>query len=612
MDQNLHSGKINNARRFTLKGKKIISVFLIALLTMSAVFAGAVTEVPGPKHIVILETTDIHGNVWGYSYEDMKETTDDGMVRLYDYIKSVRNEGDPVILLDCGDYSQGTVMTDDIYNKNSDLRNPIVAAMNFMQYDAATLGNHEFNFGTTTLKKIAQQANFPVLAANVVDKDGLFITGKGWVIKNIGGVKVAVIGVVTPDIPIWDASKQGIENYTYIPGNIAVKDAIEKIGDDADMIVVAAHMGMHPEFDKENGGDSAQKILDDNPQINALLVGHSHVIISEKQGKTVIGGCRNLGSDIARFDFWFSDDNTVIDSTVQVIDMKDRAVAEEIRQIPAVAEAQQKAINLVTGSGSSDSPEGGSYLGVTTRKFQPENEIRGIPEGRLRPTAVISLINKVQLDASGADVSGTALFKNASDLPEGGIIYGNIFDIYKFDNTIYRVTVTGAELKAWMEWSAECFNQWKPGDINISFNPERYGSQHDIFSGVDYELDLSQPKGSRVKNVMFKGHKLKDDETLTIAVNNYRYSSALKALNLISGEREWESSCSVRDMLVLYFKENSPVDPASLEENNWKIINDLSRSDPRRAEIIRLINEGKLPTPYNESYNLNEISPKNL
>ena len=125
----------------------------------------------------------------------------------------------------------------------------------------------------------------------------------------------------------------------------------------------------------------------------------------------------------------------------------------------------------INGGGSGDEGEGGASLGSTTARFQPENEIRGIPAGRVMDTAVMDLINTVQLENSGADVSAAALFKGTSDLPKGDINYGNIFDIYKFDNTLYRVKVTGAELKAYMEWSAECYNQWQEGDINISFDP---------------------------------------------------------------------------------------------------------------------------------------------
>ena len=265
-------------------------------------------------------------------------------------------------------------------------------------------------------------------------------------------------------------------------------------------------------------------------------------------------------------------------------------------------EYHEATIAFVQGGIGEDGSTGAS-LGQTTKRFQPENRIQGLPEGKLQDTPVMDLINTIQLEASGADVSAAALFKDTSDLPEGNINYGNIFDIYKFDNTLYRVKVTGAELKAYMEWSAECYNQWQEGDINISFDPEYPGYLYDMFQGVDYEIDLSQPKGQRIKNVMFKGAPLADDQVLTLAVNNYRYSSALKSQGLVSGTKEWESSSSIRDMIVAYFAANSPVEPFT--DNNWKITGvDLHEVDPRAQELIRLVNEGKLEPPYSKSFNL--------
>ena len=163
--------------------------------------------------------------------------------------------------------------------------------------------------------------------------------------------------------------------------------------------------------------------------------------------------------------------------------------------------------------------------------------------------------------------------------------------------------VTGRELKNYMEWSAECYNQWQPGDINISFDPEYPGYLYDMFAGVDYEIDLSKPKGERIVNVMFKGKPLQDDQVLKLAVSNYRYSSTLKAQKLVKENHDWESSNSIRDMIVEYFCENSPVAPTV--DHNWRIVGvDLSEDDPRRAEIIGYINDGLLPTPYDKSYNL--------
>ena len=585
-------------------GKRLLPILLTLSMAASMLPAAALAAEAdtGEKHITILGTSDMHGNIWGFSYEDNAETANNGMARLYTYIQQVRAENPNTILIDAGDDIQGTIMTDDLYNKTPEEPHPVITAMNYMGYDAMTLGNHEFNWGIPTMQTILGQAEFPVLAANVTDEKGELVTGAGWTIVEKDGVKVAIIGVVTPDVPIWDGGKEGIDGATFEAANEAVGKAIDAIRDEADVIVVSAHMGMYAEFDEEGGSDSAQKILDDNPEIDVLQVAHNHVVVNEKQGDVVIGGVRNGGRDIARFDLTLDADNNVVDATVEVVDMTDVTPSQEIRDIPLVAESHQKTIDYIAG-GTDESGEPLPPLGSTTAKFQPENEIRDIPAGRIMDTAVMDLINKIQLENSGADVSAAALFKNTSDLPAGDINYGNIFDIYKFDNTLYRVTVTGAELKSYMEWSAECYNQWKEGDINISFDPEYPDYLYDMFAGVDYEIDLSQPKGERIKNVMFKGEPLQDDQTLTLAVNNYRYSSALKSGGLVSGTKEWESSNSIRDMIVAYFAEHSPVAPEV--DNNWKIVGvDLSEDDPRRAEIIGYINDGLLDAPYAESYNL--------
>lgn len=585
--------------------KKFVPVFLaLALLLTSCATTEKTTTATyeGPYHLVVLGTTDLHGNVWSYSYEDNTESSNNGMARVYTYIEEVRSEFPALVLIDNGDLIQGTILTDDLANKNLEDEHPIIDAMNFMNYDAATLGNHEFNWGIETMMAIEEQAEYPLVCANVKNMDGSYTTGSAYTIINRDGLNIAIIGVVTPDIPIWDGGKSGINETIFEPANLAVRRSIDEIGDKADIIIVTAHMGMAAEFDEDGGSDSAQKILDDCPEIDILNVGHYHIVVSDKQNNTLIGGARNSGRDVVRYDLYLDENKNVVDSEVTVVDMKDYAPSEEIRNIPSVAKYHEATVALVLG-GSGEEGEAYEPLGYTTARFQRENEISGIPQGKLEDSAVMDLINKVQLETSGADVSAAALFKNTSDLPEGAINYGNIFDIYKFDNTLYRVPVTGAELKAYMEWSAECYNQWKEGDINISFDPEYPDYLYDMFAGVEYEIDLSEPKGNRIKNVTFNGEPLTDDMELKLAVNNYRYSSALKTEKLIAASREWESPNSIRDMLVKYFEENSPVEPEV--DYNWKIVGvDLNLDDPRRAELVDLINSGKLPSPYAEAYNL--------
>ena len=581
--------------------RKLLASVLALLLVVSLLPSALAAD--GDKHITILGTSDMHGNIWGFSYEDGTETANNGMARLYTYIQQVRKENPNTVLVDAGDDIQGTILTDDLANKNPTDEHPVIAAMNYMGYDAMTLGNHEFNWGIDTMLAILGQAKFPVLGANVLNKDGKFVTGNGWTIVERDGVKIAVIGVCTPDIPIWDGGKQGIADTTFEAANVAVKKAIAEIGDKADVIMVSAHMGVFAEFDEDGGSDAAQKILDDNPEVDVLQVAHMHITVKDKQGDVVIGGVRNSGREIARFDLTLDKDKKITGATIEIVDMGGVAPSEELRAIPVVAKMHQDTINFIRGGGSGEDGEGGKPLGVTTAKFQPENEIAGLPEGKLRDTAVMDLINKIQLEASGADVTACALFKDTSDLPEGNINYGNIFDIYKYDNTLYRLDVTGKELKGYMEWAAACYTQWKPGDINIAFDKEHPGYLYDMFYGVDYEINLSKPAGERIENVVFHGEPLRDDQILKLAVNNYRYSSGIKAQNLAEGKRDWESSASIRDMIVAYFAEHSPVAPEV--DNNWKITGvDLGKDDPRRAELIGYINAGLLATPYDTAYNL--------
>ena len=269
---------------------KLLSAALAAAMALS-LSSAALAAGNGETHLTIIGTSDTHGNIWGYSYEDMKESTGDGLARVSAYVNQVRSENPNTILVDAGDTIQGTIMTDDLYSKDT-ASHPVAAALNYMDYDAWTLGNHEFNFGVDTLKSILEQVDMPVLAANIKNADGSYFTGAGYTIVERGGVKLAVIGVVTPDVPIWDSGKDGIDDAVYEAANVAVGKAIDEIGDQADVIMVSAHMGMYAEFDEEGGSDSAQKILDDNPEIDVLQVAHNHVVVNEKQGSTVIGGVR--------------------------------------------------------------------------------------------------------------------------------------------------------------------------------------------------------------------------------------------------------------------------------------------------------------------------------
>ena len=574
---------------------------MIILLVTPSLWAEGTREFSGPMDLTIIGTTDIHGNIWGFSYENDKETTNNGMARIASYVKQVRSEEPYVILVDNGDTVQGTILTDDIYNKQEG-PHPVISAMNYLDYDSMTLGNHEFNFGEDLICRLQSLADFPVLAGNLSRIDGA-MAALPYTIVNRGGLRIAIIGMTNPNAPRWDGEK--VDAFNFAPVGPATQRVVNIVKDKADVIIVVAHVGLYPEYDEDFGSDGGMKILEMNPDIDVLLLGHAHTTLQEKMGNTVVGSARNLGREVVRFDLTVDENKEVIASSVQVIDMDDYEPSEQFRSLDFIAESHQATRDFISGGtkGEDGQPSGGVF-GQASVDFQPENEIRGIPEGKLRDTAVMDLINKVQLENSGADVSAAALFSDTSNILKGDINYGTIFGIYKYDNTLYRVPVTGRELKDYMEWSAACYNQWKKGDISISFNPEKPGYLYDMFAGVDYEIDLSQPEGSRIRNVMFKGEPLRDDQDLTLAVNNYRYSSALKAQNLVEGKREWESPNSIRDMLVQYIKEEGVIHPTV--DNNWKIVG-VDLSSPYRDEIIEMVNDGTLEVPYSNSLNINDL-----
>ena len=581
---------------------------LLLAATSACVFSGtaaAKENRPVETHVVILGTSDTHGNICCRSYADDSET-DYGMARLYTCIQETRKENPVTFLINGGDELQGNILTDEIARRDPDKPHPVIAAMNYMGYDSMTIGNHEFDVGVANMRNMLSTAQFPVLCQNAFDKDGKLLTGRGWTILERGGIRLAVIGVVTPDVPILNGEGEGVSDLSFEDASEAVKKAIAEIGDKADIIMVSAHMGMAGEFDEAGGGDSAQKILDDNPEIDVLQTGHYHITVNTRQGRTLIGGVRDSGREIARFDLTLDSDKNIIDSELSIINMRDYQPDQDICDIPVVKEAHEAAVRLAqSGQKKKTERDTSIRVGSTTARFQPDNEIAGIPQGRLEDTPLVDLTLKIQLENSGADVTSTPLYRDTCDLPEGDIYDSDIHDIYEFSNTLCRLTVTGKELKDYMEWSAAYYNQWTEGDINISFDPDIPATNYDMFAGVDYDINLSKPKGERIENVMFHGKPLEDDQTLTLAVNNFRYSSVIKAGNIAAGDKEWESSEYIHDMIVKYFEENSPVEPET--DGNWKITGiDLHKDDPRREEIIRAINDGQLKVPYNKSYNIKD------
>lgn len=569
-----------------LKKRRLLSFLLTLVLILGIIYvpAGAEEEL---VHLTILGTTDVHGNVYNWSYEDGGEVDNRGFAKIYSVVKAVRGENPNTILLDNGDTIQGTILTDDLYN--TELINephPVIDAMNFMGYDAMTLGNHEFNFGTELIDKIVEEAQFPILSANIYYKEDGSNFVKPYTVKEVAGVKVGIIGLTTPNIPRWDGPK--VTHLDFEPMYIACEKYIKELKEkeNVDIIIATAHAGVEGEYDL-GGGDSARKVIETNPEIAAILVGHDHASVAEIIGNTLVGGARDTGAEVVRFDLYLKNNGEkweVVDKTVQLIDVTEYEALDDLKEYTkAYHERTLEFLEDVIGYASED--------------FHPAPEIKGIAEGLIRDTAVMDLINNVQLKYTGADISAAALFTPTSNIREGEITYSSIFDIYKYPNTLVAVEITGKELKNYMEWSASYYNTYKPGDVTIGFNPNIRPYNYDMFQGVEYKIDISKPQGERIVDLTFKGKPVKDDDTFTLAINNYRHS-VLTSLGIIKAEPYFNSDpVSLRSLIAAHIREQGTIVPEV--DNNWEVIGaDLNH--PLRDYIVQEINAGNIILPTSE------------
>lgn len=565
-----------------LRNKRIYTLVLALIMVIAIAIPSASFAEEETVKITILGTTDLHANIYNWSYEDGVEKEDIGMTKVYSVVKKVREENPNTLLIDNGDTIQGTILSDDLYNFNLELKHPVIDVMNYMGYDTMTLGNHEFNFGLELVKKIQEEAEFPILAANAKYKeDGSYLV-KPYEIKEVAGVKVGILGITNPNIPRWDGPK--VEDLEFTMPIDATEEHLKLMKEEGvDLIVVAAHIG----FTSEYGGDGADEIIEKFPEIDAVLTGHAHQTENHKIGNTVVGAARDAGRQVVRFDFELKKNENkweVVDSSVEIIEVTEYEASEELKEY--AKEYHDKTLDFLV-----------EVIGQASENFAPESEIPGIPEAQLRDTGLIDLINNVQLKATGADVAAAALFAPASNLRAGDLTYASIFEIYKYPNTLVGVEVTGKELKDYMEWSAAYYNTFTPGDINISFNPNIRVYNYDMFQGVDYKIDLSKPAGERIVDLRFNGELVEDTDVLKLAINNYRYGG-LKDMGIISGEPYFESDPkSLRSYIADYIREHGVIEPVT--DNNWEIIG-VDLNHPLRDYIIGEIKAGNIEIPTSE------------
>lgn len=554
------------------------------------------------KTIQILQTSDLHGKFVPFKYATYEEDKSGSLAQIATVIKERKN--DDTILIDVGDTIQDNsaelFLEDDIH--------PMMVGFNALKYDFWCVGNHEFNFGVDTLKRVVNQFEGTTFIGNVYDKDGETKLGDDYEIVEKDGVKVAVIGMVTPNITKWDT--ENLTGYTVTNPMDETKAIVEKVKDDVDVIVVACHMDLENEFGVSGSG--AYDLAKACPDVDVILAAHGHQNVVEyvNDNNTLIAENLNSGQTMNDIDITVKSDGNggyeIVDGGIkcETISMKNVEADAEISEAlePFNERAKEDALTFIGKLVNGD--------------LVNPTEITGVTQSQIEESAMMNLINDVQLyyanqgcsEDERAIVSAAAVFSANANIKEGDIKKCDSALIYKFDNTIYKLRLTGKQLKQYMEWSASYYNTYKAGDLTISFDENVRSYLYDIFGGVRYEINISKEPGNRIENLCYlDGNPIKETDTVILAANNYRSASQLTSdgvvFNTANGdtlpeiiEKNCYAGACVRDLIAKYIQEVKGGTISPVYYNTWKVTG-TDWDVAKHNKAAQLVNAGIIEIP---------------
>ena len=562
--------------------KYIIALVLTVTMAVGLVLPAA-AAVEESKTVTILQTSDLHGMVNPYDYASNK-VSKTSLAHAATIIKAERSKDPNLLLLDTGDTTQANYIQE-FLNENP---NPIIGALNYLDYDAWTLGNHEFNFGFSYVTKEISEFEGVTLAGNIYKADG-----SRWIdayhIFDVDGVKVAVFGIDAPHIPQWEkADPAHYDNMTFTSPMEETGKILKELDGRADVVIGSIHYGLEGEYGTEGVRALAETYGD---RIDALLIGHAHAVVDETIGGIPVLEPGSNGQYVSKVTITLTGSGSgwTVDKSATTGELLDcSAVTPDADFLAEFKSLHEKSLAMASRE-----------VGQVGKTFlDPVELLPGIPNAIIQDNPVIDLINKVQMEQTGADVSLAALFDSSSNLEAGPFLHRDSVKIYKYDNTLFAVKVTGKQLKAIMERQAGgFFNQYQSGDVTVSFNPNIRMYNYDEFAGVNYEIDISKPEGQRIQNVTYQGKPLSDTQTLVLALNNYRYGGLVSAGLLNESDVVYEGG-AVRDMITDYVASlQGPLMPEC--DNNWKIVG-ADLSDPQKDLIYEKVRSGEIAIPVSE------------
>ncbi|MGZ7151683.1 bifunctional metallophosphatase/5'-nucleotidase [Bacillus sp. BC08] len=516
----------------------------------------------------ILLTSDIHGTVYPIHYQDNSKA-EIGLAKIATLIKKERSQNRNVLLIDNGDFIQGTPFTYHYATYAKDKKNPMSLLANYLRYDAAVIGNHEFNYGMDVLNHAISTANFPYLSANILDtnrKEPYF--GKPYIIKHIeSNIKIAILGVTTHYIPNWEQPHH-IQDLQFEDALETTKKWVSYIREQEqpDLLVVAYHGGFERDLQTGvptevlTGENQGYAMCYEIEGIDILLTGHQHREIAHTviNGVTVLQtGCNGHSVGKITVTFEKTEQKWVRkESYSQLLPV--RGIAADQHMLSLVTDYEEKTQNWL------DQPIGLIY---------GDMQISDAMQTRLQDHPFIEFINKIQMDIANVSISCTSLFHNTSLGFPDHVTMRDIVSNYIYPNTLKVIRITGADIKNALELSASYFTLHADGTIIVNptfIEPKPQHYNYDMWEGISYVLNISKPIGERVESLQYKGTPLNMDEEYDVVMNNYRASGGGNFFMFQNKPVIKDIPTDMSELIANYILKHKKIE--ATVNNNWKVI----------------------------------------
>ena len=547
---------------------------LCSLFALSAISTAMAQEV----NIKLLGTSDVHGRIVPWSYGADVEDKSGSYAQIATYVKDVRKNNKNVVLVEVGDAIQDNQIEVFAKDKKYYKDHPIPKVLNEMKYDIFVLGNHEFNFGMKALDEILKDIKAKKLTANFYHKknDKRYIDETTIIEKD--GVKLGIIGLSTPMSAKFEEDTGNLKDMKFTSPTEEARTQVEKLkAKGVDAIIAVTHMGIDNENNIPDTG--MRDVINAVDGIDVVIAGHMHKDVpSETIKNTLITEPHRYGTVVSE-----------VDLTFDINDKKEvKLVKKESKTVPVKAlEADKKIVEIYKPYHEKLRELNNVVIGQTANEMVPQETKHGVSAAFSKDTGLSSFINDVEQHYSGADVVTFSFDHQKARMDKGDIKKKDIIFNYRYaggDVTVYEMT--GKQLKEYMEWSANYFDTIQPGDTEYRYNAERKKSKYvtyDIFGGVNYKIDLRNPKGSKIVDLtLADGKPVTDDMKLKVGMNSYRFAQLNGKGGIWEGQEIpvlWESKVAmgrekgtIQNMMIDYITNVKKGKIDGLSHNRWEII----------------------------------------